>query len=127
MRKTESERGQVPKGAGRSCLGEVCLVRGRRRKRVWLEGQLMDAVSRFLEAYPAAVQEMTQKLRKIITATLPRLREELDTKDRVIGYGLGPGYAGLVCTIDRKSTRLNSSHTVISYAVFCLKKKKKKK
>src|SRR5438034_8178781 len=28
--------------------------------------------------------------------------------------------------IDRKSTRLNSSHTVISYAVFCLKKKKKK-
>src|SRR5947207_3535194 len=28
-------------------------------------------------------------------------------------------------TVDRKSTRLNSSHTVISYAVFCLKKKKK--
>src|SRR5260221_8813807 len=28
---------------------------------------------------------------------------------------------------DRKSTRLNSSHTVISYAVFCLKKKKHKK
>src|SRR5688572_31829559 len=32
---------------------------------------------------------------------------------------LGPG--------DRKSTRLNSSHSQISYAVFCLKKKKKKK
>src|SRR5947207_9160078 len=30
-------------------------------------------------------------------------------------------------TTDRKSTRLNSSHTVISYAVFCLKKKKKNK
>src|SRR5438034_6822761 len=29
--------------------------------------------------------------------------------------------------VDRKSTRLNSSHTVISYAVFCLKKKKNKK
>src|SRR2546422_2128990 len=29
-------------------------------------------------------------------------------------------------TIDRKSTRLNSSHGYISYAVFCLKKKKKK-
>src|SRR5438034_4766499 len=28
-------------------------------------------------------------------------------------------------SVDRKSTRLNSSHTVISYAVFCLKKKKK--
>src|SRR5476649_3020882 len=32
-----------------------------------------------------------------------------------------------LCASDRKSTRLNSSHTVISYAVFCLKKKKKKK
>src|SRR5690554_8050408 len=30
-------------------------------------------------------------------------------------------------TLDRKSTRLNSSHVRISYAVFCLKKKKKKK
>src|SRR5256885_13175526 len=28
-------------------------------------------------------------------------------------------------SVDRKSTRLNSSHLVISYAVFCLKKKKK--
>src|SRR5256885_9297449 len=35
--------------------------------------------------------------------------------------GLGLGAA------DRKSTRLNSSHLVISYAVFCLKKKKKQK
>src|SRR3989454_5366566 len=34
---------------------------------------------------------------------------------------LQKGIAGL---IDRKSTRLNSSHLVISYAVFCLKKKK---
>src|SRR5258708_26227512 len=31
-----------------------------------------------------------------------------------------------VCARDRKSTRLNSSHQIISYAVFCLKKKKKK-
>src|SRR2546427_1466704 len=30
-------------------------------------------------------------------------------------------------SIDRKSTRLNSSHSQISYAVFCLKKKKKNK
>src|SRR5437870_8789418 len=35
--------------------------------------------------------------------------------------------AGVVNTLDRKSTRLNSSHVAISYAVFCLKKKKKKK
>src|SRR5256885_8584799 len=38
--------------------------------------------------------------------------------------GLGLGHVGLlVVDGDRKSTRLNSSHLVISYAVFCLKKK----
>src|SRR2546428_2504780 len=37
---------------------------------------------------------------------------------------LGPVDCG--APIDRKSTRLNSSHDQISYAVFCLKKKKKK-
>src|SRR3712207_7055468 len=34
------------------------------------------------------------------------------------------GLLAVVLTIDRKSTRLNSSHANISYAVFCLKKKK---
>src|SRR5438132_10053503 len=38
---------------------------------------------------------------------------------------LGAQPDGRAGGIDRKSTRLNSSHTVISYAVFCLKKKKK--
>src|SRR5258708_21350685 len=50
----------------------------------------------------------------------------------------GPGGRAAVCAStgpasstgpwggDRKSTRLNSSHQIISYAVFCLKKKKKK-
>src|SRR5689334_24264540 len=34
---------------------------------------------------------------------------------------------GVLAVADRKSTRLNSSHSSISYAVFCLKKKKKTK
>src|SRR5688572_31304381 len=34
--------------------------------------------------------------------------------------------SGSITTQDRKSTRLNSSHSQISYAVFCLKKKKKR-
>src|SRR6266480_6540119 len=34
-------------------------------------------------------------------------------------------FAEAAATLDRKSTRLNSSHMSISYAVFCLKKKKK--
>src|SRR5688572_32489487 len=47
----------------------------------------------------------------------PRPREE-HRRPRLAGVGPDP---------DRKSTRLNSSHSQISYAVFCLKKKKKKK
>src|SRR3712207_8818524 len=51
-------------------------------------------------------------------------------------YANGAGDASTILTafpyrqagwIDRKSTRLNSSHANISYAVFCLKKKKKSK
>src|SRR2546429_940229 len=44
------------------------------------------------------------------------------------GYGCNGTPAGFAPTLkDRKSTRLNSSHGYISYAVFCLKKKKKKR
>src|SRR5256885_3948154 len=50
----------------------------------------------------------------------------------VVNNGYSVQYGGLaganvnyVTKSDRKSTRLNSSHLVISYAVFCLKKKKK--
>src|SRR2546429_5003240 len=46
-----------------------------------------------------------------------------------ISHEIGDGDVGLVADLraptDRKSTRLNSSHGYISYAVFCLKKKKK--
>src|SRR5258705_8219629 len=38
--------------------------------------------------------------------------------------GVDDGLAATMRAIDRKSTRLNSSHLGISYAVFCLKKKK---
>src|SRR5256885_14729140 len=38
----------------------------------------------------------------------------------------GIGVMNVMLMTDRKSTRLNSSHLVISYAVFCLEKKKKK-
>src|SRR5438034_5938215 len=44
----------------------------------------------------------------------------------VLRHPLAVGVRVGFVEIDRKSTRLNSSHTVISYAVFCLKKKKKK-
>src|SRR2546422_3630879 len=45
------------------------------------------------------------------------------TEDRI--PGTSPGFGSAAAAEDRKSTRLNSSHGYISYAVFCLKKKKK--
>src|SRR5690625_883227 len=45
------------------------------------------------------------------------------------GYSVAINFSGnaeKAEEVDRKSTRLNSSHVAISYAVFCLKKKKKK-
>src|SRR5256885_15037887 len=43
---------------------------------------------------------------------------------RLIDASGAPGGEPIIRLRDRKSTRLNSSHLVISYAVFCLKKKK---
>src|SRR3712207_7896881 len=51
--------------------------------------------------YPSGVTKKDQSQRTVVLATLM--------------YGLG-----LSCSADRKSTRLNSSHANISYAVFCL-------
>src|SRR5438270_2041392 len=51
-------------------------------------------------------------------------------RPRHIGQGrctANPPWPNEIDPRDRKSTRLNSSHSQISYAVFCLKKKKKKK
>src|SRR5688572_31749713 len=46
---------------------------------------------------------------------------------RIVRQKLDDQKEPLIFDLDRKSTRLNSSHSQISYAVFCLKKKKKKK
>src|SRR5216683_2828357 len=64
----------------------------------------------------------------------PFVAKQLHKGDRVAIAGtVKRGYIGMVEMqnphherLDRKSTRLNSSHDQISYAVFCLKKKKKK-
>src|SRR3712207_7505786 len=53
----------------------------------------------------------------------PLLRELLQARRKILPQDL-PGIANTLSPLgDRKSTRLNSSHANISYAVFCLKKK----
>src|SRR5258708_11081855 len=56
----------------------------------------------------------------LVVRRIEALAKFLDTND---GKNL---LAGTKRAADRKSTRLNSSHQIISYAVFCLKKKKKR-
>src|SRR5258708_20288289 len=50
---------------------------------------------------------------------------ELDPLSPLTNEGLADAYRSARKYEDRKSTRLNSSHQIISYAVFCLKKKTK--
>src|SRR5436305_12820391 len=85
---------------------------------------------------PAMNPRLRMVLLKCRGANMPN-----DNIDRAIKKGLGggetanfedltyeiygPGGVALLVRSDRKSTRLNSSHVRISYAVFCLKKKKK--
>src|SRR5260221_8712943 len=62
----------------------------------------------------------------LLARLLPRINREFGLTPEQLDK-LEPGkreqVQKAVAMVDRKSTRLNSSHTVISYAVFCLKKK----
>src|SRR2546427_8642295 len=61
---------------------------------------------------------------------VPDTAKEKPQEGEVVAVGAGKLHEGkripMDVEVDRKSTRLNSSHSQISYAVFCLKKKKKK-
>src|SRR5260221_9392137 len=69
------------------------------------------------------------EMRRLHDPAVDRFAVERIVLEIFDGADLAVGEERLVCRRnfcqDRKSTRLNSSHTVISYAVFCLKKKKK--
>src|SRR2546427_3447520 len=60
----------------------------------------------------------------VITKDGVTVAKEIDLQDPL--ENMGAQMVREVASKDRKSTRLNSSHSQISYAVFCLKKKKKK-
>src|SRR5690606_39466353 len=60
-----------------------------------------------------------------VDAALEQLTDGHDSGHDFLPGAAGPARLGCFLTPDRKSTRLNSSHVKISYAVFCLKKKKR--
>ncbi len=59
----------------------------------------IDAAQEFLATYPVAVKDIALSLRSLITKAIPEAEETVDRSGRVIGYNVGAGYAGLVCTI----------------------------
>ena len=56
-------------------------------------------LDKLLETYPADVQEITLITRQMIGSTIPNLVEMVDQSARVIGYGFGPTYKDMICTI----------------------------
>src|SRR5207244_7027221 len=73
-------------------------------------------------ANPCDFSEVPER-KDVRTVKRPEGRAPLPKAHRFHGFGFGAGKAaGLSAGArDRKSTRLNSSHQIISYAVFCLK------
>src|SRR2546426_11625243 len=74
----------------------------------------------------ATTEIYTLSLHDALPISAPPPSRRRATGSRRPGRGVGVEVGGAAIRGDRKSTRLNSSHLVISYAVFCLKKKKKK-
>lgn len=60
---------------------------------------LMDPVAQFFAKYPVRVAALAGALRALVIAVLPDADETLDESGRVVGYAVGAGYTGLVCTI----------------------------
>src|SRR3989475_1047703 len=100
--------------------------------------RMIEAGARFVGGCCGTTPEHIKKMRDYIASVVPRhptvviSRSAVTTPAGVEAVPLAErsGWgAKLACgefvTRDRKSTRLNSSHSQISYAVFCLKKKKK--
>src|SRR5690625_5583734 len=99
---------------------------------IWVEDPEGNRYMDLLSAYSAVNQGHCHP--KIVTALKEQAERATLTSRAFHNDQLGPWYEK-VCKLtgkemalpmkDRKSTRLNSSHVAISYAVFCLKKKKR--
>src|SRR2546426_3748435 len=72
-------------------------------------------------AHLAQVERASTHTRRAYVADLRQLAAFLGERGIALDAATRDDLRGV---LDRKSTRLNSSHLVISYAVFCLKKKK---
>src|SRR5438552_11689054 len=81
-------------------------------------------VPAYSEILPREV-DLSTRVTRGIRLNVPLLSAAMDTVTEA-RLAIAIAQEGGIGVIDRKSTRLNSSHQIISYAVFCLKKKKQK-
>src|SRR3712207_8890103 len=79
-----------------------------------------NEILRMRELLERMIAEHSGKAQEEVSRDIER--DKILTAEQAVEYGLIDSVLA-----DRKSTRLNSSHANISYAVFCLKKKKKMK
>src|SRR2546430_15371169 len=94
----------------------------RRGNTILMNGELYQVVD-YQHITPGNWRGMVQtKLRKLSTGAI--IDHRFRSEDRVERAVLDEREMEYLYKEDRKSTRLNSSHSQISYAVFCLKKKK---
>ncbi len=56
-------------------------------------------IEKFLASFPPQVKGLALAARNFVAAALPGAEETLDETAKVIGYGYGPGYKGVVCTL----------------------------
>src|SRR3712207_7421574 len=85
---------------------------------------LFRSIRNELECLEAAIANHKLTYIKVVVSSSTDLCEFKDLLQNIFQHVKIANIAGFIIQ-DRKSTRLNSSHANISYAVFCLKKKKK--
>src|ERR1700730_16339077 len=56
-------------------------------------------VQAFLASYPPEVRDLAWKLRALVFEVIPHVLERVDPSDKLIGYGLGPKMADIICVI----------------------------
>ncbi len=56
-------------------------------------------VQAFLASYPAEVRDLAWKLRALVFEVIPNVLELVDASDKMIGYGLSPKWADIMCVI----------------------------
>src|SRR5690625_6729329 len=96
------------------------------RLKLSIEGDISDEQAEkiwVIKAHYDAIVLCKNDLEQLIKELAQEYQSQIELIQTVPGFKKELTSIRLISEIDRKSTRLNSSHVAISYAVFCLKKK----